>query len=920
MPELGAATFKTHPWSLEFCMKMLERQRIVLPEFQRSFVWKPSDIDLLLTSLAQSYPAGTLLFLKRDSTTDLAWRPVEGVDRNDRTDPDYLVLDGQQRLTSLYHAFYGLGDHFFFMDLKRPIEQNDDLESRIYPIRRSDAKRRGLLHKEEQWNSHQYPLSQTFRDDDWFEDYLEYHVARGGDRGSLRTSSKTFVKTYVAALRGYEFPVVELPPTTTLDAVCQIFESLNNTGMKLTVFDLLAARFWPKGLQLRELLVRARDEYELLREDEFDVDATSLLQAISLLRKGACRRSDLLELSADDFSNDWARVTRAAAAALLMLRSECGVLARDWTPYTSLFPALFATVARFDELRGPAVGAAWNKITRWFWCSCFGQRYEGPINTLNATDFRELWEWIQGGAVPEAVSGFDLYRVDLRGAQRQRNAVYRAVMCLAVVKQARDFHTGQPLTSDALRDPHRRIEDHHIVPLGFLRRSKSPLLDVANSILNRALIDQETNRLIADRAPSEYLRAIEDKLGRESLSEVLGSHLMPPEAIAALQRDEFEAFIDARADAVMRAISDITETELSGGTVPKAYLSPSTPFSNKLQLTRLLGSLRGRLFWYEQHMPGKVLEVLTEATLDHVTRISLLSGPTTVSSAAKNFERFATEMGNRGIRCEWKVLTKETSQRHHARSLFDDEKSYEVPPLNSILGGTVDAIHPSRIPRSVWTDLWDASEARPLIEYAREEGLRSASPTTSPAGQPPTVDSNPSGVRVVETARHGPTDQGAAATGTRKAGGAKALNAPEVELERAIQKSSLQVQEIATRLGEWAEAYSLSLALSSTGKTMELLVRPGHALARMTLKTGGIHFRFRPLLEAGQASEANRFSREIARVFQVSPRGDQAAKVGPKVVLNYWQDFVREVRDPYTEAMRAVMGAEHSDESASGRS
>jgi hypothetical protein len=66
--------------------------------------------------------------------------------------------------------------------------------------------------------------------------------------------------------------------------VCQIFETLNKTGMELTVFDLLTARFWPHGINLRELLIQAREEYPLLGPEEFDVDSTYLLQAISLLR------------------------------------------------------------------------------------------------------------------------------------------------------------------------------------------------------------------------------------------------------------------------------------------------------------------------------------------------------------------------------------------------------------------------------------------------------------------------------------------------------------------------------------------------------------------------------------------------------------------------------------------------------------
>src|SRR5436190_22261936 len=94
------STFKTNPWDIDQLLSLMDSSKVVLPEFQRSFVWWPKDIDLLLTSLVQDYPAGSLLFLRADGTSELAWRKAEGAPDNGDVRPDYLVLDGQQRLTS----------------------------------------------------------------------------------------------------------------------------------------------------------------------------------------------------------------------------------------------------------------------------------------------------------------------------------------------------------------------------------------------------------------------------------------------------------------------------------------------------------------------------------------------------------------------------------------------------------------------------------------------------------------------------------------------------------------------------------------------------------------------------------------------------------------------------------------------------
>ena len=182
--------------------------------------------------------------------------------------------------------------------------------------------------------------------------------------------------------------------------------------MKLTVFDLLTAKFRPQGLHLRELYEEARRRWPVIGETGLDIESTYLLQAISLLAKKdapKCKRGDLLELNPAGFSEDWERVCSAAAQAMTMLRDECGVLNRNWLPYATLLPALLAAAVKAREIAGPRQADAWAKIRRWFWCSCFAQRYDGPTNTLNATDFRALIRWFDDEEdLPEAVREIDL--------------------------------------------------------------------------------------------------------------------------------------------------------------------------------------------------------------------------------------------------------------------------------------------------------------------------------------------------------------------------------------------------------------------------------------------------------------------------------------------------------------------------------
>jgi hypothetical protein len=735
------AGFHTRPWGVQELLISLESRKLVLPEFQRDFVWNPKDIDLLLVSLASGYPAGSLLFLKTGGTAALGWRPVSGVDPGEGGSPDHLVLDGQQRVTSLALALQGRGEHLFFLDLDR--FGDDGLENAVIYVRRDQAQKRALLDRWMQFEQHMYPFSAVFADnvddENWFEDYVEHHHdEHDADRNELRAAARAMKKQFVEPLRKYEFPVVELPAETSLDAVCTIFETLNKTGMKLTVFDLLTAKFWPRGLHLREMLESARETYPLLSDQDFAIEANYLLQAISLLRSQdapKCKRGDVLELSPENFAEDWARVCQAASSALTVLRDDCGVLGPAWMPYMALLPCLFATVVRVREMNGPKQAAAWQKVKQWFWCCCFGQRYEGPVNTLNAADYRALLLWLEDDqSKPDAVSGFALDELELGAVRRQRAAVYRAVICLTVTHGARDFHSGQRLTAELLRDTTRRIEDHHIVPTGFLKKQTPPLKG-EDSILNRCLIDGVTNRTISDKAPHLYLKEIAAGIGSDQLEAILESHLIPAGASSALRRDPFDlpAFLSERNRHLLPKIATVTGADTAAADHSDAYLDPSRPFSNELALRRVLGRLSSAVFWYEQHMPSKALDVLSEALdRERVTSISVLSGPSNITpKAKKTFQRFKTEMTNDGIACEWRVLTAAASRELHARVLFDDQLTFELPPLNSLLAGTVDSIRESDMPHDPFVDAWERDDATALQDFE---------PTSQDVQTLPTVD------------------------------------------------------------------------------------------------------------------------------------------------------------------------------------
>src|SRR5713101_7994585 len=123
----------TNPRALKDLLAEVHNRTTVLPDFQRDFVWEPGETQELIVSIANNYPAGSILRV-RDAKRVFAAREFEGAPRLDDAKHTFLVLDGQQRLTSLYQAFYGVGDHRYFLDLGKLID-GADFEEAIFHVR-----------------------------------------------------------------------------------------------------------------------------------------------------------------------------------------------------------------------------------------------------------------------------------------------------------------------------------------------------------------------------------------------------------------------------------------------------------------------------------------------------------------------------------------------------------------------------------------------------------------------------------------------------------------------------------------------------------------------------------------------------------------------------------------------------------------
>lgn len=548
----------TNPRALKELLGEIHNRTAVLPDFQRDFVWEPSATQELLVSIANNYPAGSILRV-RDNQRAFAVREFEGAPKLNGSQHTFLVLDGQQRLTSLYQAFFGVGEHRYFIDLNK-LMAGKDFEEAIFHVRASTKWAQAMQGFDAQAAELLLPLSVLQNGSGGFGKWSRAVARRLDDKAriALEDALDDIESRWIQVVDDYHFPVVTLSDKTEPDALCTIFETLNRTGVKLSVFELLTARFWPHDIKLRDLWEAALAKYPVIAD--FEVDPYYVLQAIALVSRPqpSCKRSDVLKLEAKDINDWWQKVIDGMARGLKILRDDCAVVQPKWLPYQPLVATLAAALAKGGEPKDAEAGAQREKLKRWFWCSVFGQTYESAANSQTSKDVGELLQWFAGGAEPETISTLRFDPKALRDVTPRQRALYRGVICLILGSGngARDFHTLGKITGSLMAQ--EGIDDHHVFPANFLEVHKGiKEARHRDCILNRTLIDRTTNQMISNRPPSDYLKQIRQTPGFP-FDDVLASHCLPTGDDAPFWNDDYTTFLAWRQQRIWQEICRVT--------------------------------------------------------------------------------------------------------------------------------------------------------------------------------------------------------------------------------------------------------------------------------------------------------------------------------------------------------------------------
>jgi hypothetical protein len=548
-----------------------------LPEFQRDYVWKDSNIKSLFESVLSSHPIGTILVLELEKEDPLiAWinfaeiipseKRVFTYNNPDREPPSYLVLDGQQRLTSLCHLTHGTSTHIWYLELaeikkaweqnnkpstkdeiKNFIEQSVDIAEYIKKGKKSDdpskyfrgktkrlplqlLKDKNTLNKaindvrdeiSARITEKQYELKnyKKLSPKETIEELQELIAIEEGWKDFLGNLLPFILDNYF----DFKLPTVVVSKKMGITGVCKVFTKINTTGIQLGAFDLIVAVLYPKKISLKQKFDDVIETYPLI--NSLDGNAKRyLLQTLALYKGVSPKTSQLpVSLKPNMFLNDWEISVKNLNAACTLVDENCGSSLHkgndQFLTYSPLIPIIANVIDEFPIVvdKDPTLTVLRkNKLRAWYFGAGISSRYGEGSDNKQVKDLLEMKKWFSSSSFEENQPKWLSFIYGEINTNKS-GAVGKAIVSLFNLKKAKDIYSDNKDVG-----PHRADCDlHHIFPRAAIRKkvmddrgikdrsAADKILKTEyniDSILNQTWLLSTTNRdIIRDRMPKDYL-------------------------------------------------------------------------------------------------------------------------------------------------------------------------------------------------------------------------------------------------------------------------------------------------------------------------------------------------------------------------------------------------------------------------------
>jgi hypothetical protein len=531
-------------------LEEVETGQIKIPQFQRQFVWDISSSAKLIDSILKGYPIGTFIFWRTNERLR-AIRNIGNIKLIEPKDGEYVnyVLDGQQRITSVFAALKGQQierDNGKFEDFSKIyIDLDANIDEKIVITDINDKKEHtyikltDLMYEKGRILYNKYP-------DEYGEKIDKY---------------KEIIQSYL--FRGINLKDAEI------DVATEVFTRLNVGGKDLSLFEIMVAKTYDheKAFDLYEKFQELKQELQPSKYDT--ISSATILQLVSILIKKECTRKVILKLSKEEFIDKWDDATECLKSAVDFFRSY-GIPVSRLLPYNAL---LVPFSYFFYKHKTNPTGEIKKKLEDFFWRVSLGYRYSSAVESKLANDIEKI-DKIINNELPKYEWSIDISPENLQndGYFSTGRSFIKAILCLYAMQKPKSFdnHLDVNIDNSWLKIANSK-NYHHFFPKSYMEKNQQHWeYWQYNNILNITIVDGYLNKnKIRAKAPSVYMKSFSED--NSALEETMKTHLIDDLNSFGVWSDDYERFFNERAKIVSKELYKKIIAQDTTGIVLETY-------------------------------------------------------------------------------------------------------------------------------------------------------------------------------------------------------------------------------------------------------------------------------------------------------------------------------------------------------------
>lgn len=524
----------------------IEKGIIKIPKFQREFVWGIDKTAKLLDSILKGYPIGTFILWKtHERINDI--KNVGNLDipsTPDGTKVEY-VLDGQQRITSLFAAYRGA--KIQKSGEKKVTDYGDIVVNIDVDISESD----GQVISAEPSGGKSISLSTV----------LNFSFAKAKELESQFTGKELeLIDSYATAFRTYEFSTVVLRKED-IDSAIEVFTRINTGGQTLTLFEIMSAKTYDEA-QAFDMTVKWGGFIKELNSIKYEGISNSVvlsLLSLVLSRTKECKRKTILELEKQAIIDTWGDAISALKDSIDYFRTTYRIPVSQILPYDALLiPFAYFFYHKKDRPNGDQK----KYLEEFFWRMSLAFRYSSSTESKLAQDIKRIDAILQGDRPDYA--DIKVYLESPRALVDTNfsagNSFCKAILCLLAYQEPKDFRdNGKVILDNSWLKIANSRNYHHFFPKAYLKVSETPN---SNSLINITFVSDHLNkRKIGAKAPSVYIGDFHDE--NSEIDVALNSHFIELNGFG-IESDDYATFLSKRSQRIYNALKsriDLTHHE-----------------------------------------------------------------------------------------------------------------------------------------------------------------------------------------------------------------------------------------------------------------------------------------------------------------------------------------------------------------------